>query len=167
MCYQDEFNTSCWVNENDLAQARNMMVEREEEISAKLVKMQEIQNELARLGMGIKRHSTEWKAIECSAAIRTYALEHLLASRSVRRNGNWNTGLVEKLEDACLPLLECIECDWNRNRFADDPNKNGIFQPKQHLLYRFRQMHAFHREILEKSHRNGNEMNEGREGGRG
>jgi len=42
-----------------------------------------------------------------------------------------------------------IERDWDRNRFADDPGKEGRFLRIQHLLYQFKQMREFHQELLE------------------
>jgi len=148
--HTNEFVASCWSNKEDLEQAQKMAPEQEQEIQEKLEKLGEIREELSRIGTNVQDHSVEWKAIETSAAVLTYSMEHLLASRKVRIEDEWNTALVRDLDESCIEVLKRIEADWDRNRYTDDPNKDDIYESRQNLLHSFTQMHEFHRRILEK-----------------
>ena len=81
--------------------------------------------------------------------MRCYIIQHLLASNKVKTDQGWNIELIKKLDESCLLTLEWIENNWDRNRYPDGPNKNGIYVPTDHILYRFKQMHEFHEVLLE------------------
>ena len=56
---------------------------------------------------------------------------------------------LQRLDKTSLEAIRWIEADWNRNRYTDDPNKEGIYLPNENLLHRFKEMHTFHRAIME------------------
>lgn len=143
-----DFYPSCWMDEESLEQARERAPQRREDVSGYLERLERIQKTLAGLASSVKANHVAWRVIERSVAVRAYTMRHLLAAPEVRQNGHWNKEIVKALDDACLECLAWIEEDWDRNRFADDPNKDGAFMSTQNLLYRFRQMHAFHQKIL-------------------
>jgi hypothetical protein len=148
-CY--EFNTSCWIDENSLDKARKLATERREEISKYVAQLEKIEQDLARIGKSIRRNSKDWIALERSVKILHYTMEHLLASLHVKNGSDTNMKLVEELDKGCIQAISWIEEDWNRNRYPDDPNKNGLYLTDQHLLFRFKQMHILHESMLRKS----------------
>jgi hypothetical protein len=75
-------------------------------------------------------------------------MEHLLASCDVYTDGKWDKERVRALDQFCVQAINWIETDWDRNRFADDLGKDGMFYPEQHLLYRLKMAHRFHQKIL-------------------
>lgn len=146
--HRTEFNTSCWMDDESLSQACKLADERTTEVKSNLEKIQAIRAELARIGATICKNREEWDALEQSAAILAYTQEHLLASSKVQENGKWNRTVVEELQKGCERAIQWIEKDWDRNRYPDDPNKNGIYLANQHLLFRFKEMHEYHQRIL-------------------
>ena len=144
-----EFRISCWADEESVLAAQ-------EEASGKmgaearghLKDLQRIRKELAVVGKGVRRNRDAWDAIEKSAAIRAYVMEHLLACTNVRRDGEWNEHLLRDLDHGCLEALHWIEADWDRNRFAGDPYKEDLNETNQHLLHRFHAMHEFHQRMI-------------------
>ncbi|UCG15967.1 MAG: beta-N-acetylhexosaminidase [Phycisphaerales bacterium] len=143
-----DFYPSCWMDEESLEQACERVPQRREAVRGYLERLERIQKALAGLAGSVKANHLPWQVIERSVAVRAYTMRHLLAAPEVRKDGQWNKGLIKSLDDACKECLAWIEEDWDRNRFADDPNKDGAFMTTQHLLYRFRQMHAFHQKVL-------------------
>lgn len=143
-----DFYPSCWMDEDSLAQACEQVEHRRGDVRGYTERLERIQKALAGLAGSVKANAVAWQAIEHSAAIRAYTMRHLLAAPQVRQDGQWNKDVVKALDDACVECLAWVEADWDRNRFADDPNKDGAFLNTQHLLYRFRQMHSFHQRIL-------------------
>jgi hypothetical protein len=146
--HRQDFNTGCWIDEESLRQAATLATSREKEIRANVENLRTVRNELKRIGAGIAKNRHAWDAIERSAALLSYTMEHLLASRSVRADGKWNKKAIERLDQSCAEAITWVEEDWDRNRFPNDPNKDGIYLPDQHLLFCFKQMHKFHQEIL-------------------
>ena len=114
-----------------------------------MARLAEIETGMNKIGKGIEKNAVEWQAIEQSIALLKYTLEHLIASAKVKQGSFWNKDLVMKLDEACIEAITWIEEDWDRNRYPDDPNKNGVYLKNQHLLFRFKQMHDYHIQILE------------------
>lgn len=146
--HRTEFNTSCWIDEKSLKDAQTLASSRREEIKENLRKLDAIKGELKRLRSGVKTNHEAWNAIERSASILEYTMKHLLASENVRKNDQWNKDLIRNLDRDCDQCIKWIEEDWDRNRYSDDPNKNGLYLPEQHLFFRFKQMHEYHDKIL-------------------
>jgi hypothetical protein len=144
----DDFNSACWVDEPGCTAAQAVADRRAEEIRGTLERLRGIQETLGKVGAGVRREHVAWAAIERSAALRAYTMRHLLASREACPEGRWNLDVVRSLDDGCVEAIGWIEADWDRNAFADDPNKDGAYQADQNVLHRFRQMHAFHQRIL-------------------
>ena len=143
-----EFNTSCWIDEKSLLEAREMAESKGNEVNATLKKLQEIRDKLTKIGRGVRKNQSAWNTIERSVVILSYTLEHLLTAKNVRISDKWNDSLIREIDRTCLQAIQWIEEDWDRNRYPDDPNKKGIYLPEQHLLHRFNQMHNYHQQIL-------------------
>ena len=143
-----DFNTSCYIDEETFTEALELAKKREQEIRKNLGLLENINKDLKKMASGIQKNREAWDAIERSAKILRYVLEHVIASRSLKKNGEWNRELIRELDQKCVEAIGWIEEDWDRNRFPEDPNKNGIYVANQHLLYRFKQMHEFHEGIL-------------------
>jgi len=97
-------------------------------------RLQLLQKELSIIGGTVTSHSTEWNVIEQTTEMRRYILQHLLASNEIETDRGYDTGLLRQLDESGLEIRDWIEKDWDRNRYADDPNKNGIYVPSDHLL---------------------------------
>lgn len=145
-----DFNISCWDDEDSLNKARKMAEERRTEIEQYIQRLDKSLTQLERIGNSVKKNSESWETFIRSIKILRYTMKHLLASLNVKNNGKWNRELIEDLDKECLQAIKWIEEDWDRNRYPDDPNKNGLYLQIQHLLYRFKQMHGYHQEILSK-----------------
>ncbi len=89
-----------------------------------------------------------WDAMVQSTSVYAYVFDHFLAAPDVSRDGQWDRARLAELHKGCVEALTWIEANWDRNRFADDPDKDGRNMPNQNLLYRFRQMHRFHEQML-------------------
>jgi len=146
--HRSEFLTSCWVDEASLADAKKLLAERGEEIRADRARVRAVLSTLTRLGREVRRNREAWNTLQRSAAVLDYTLEHLQAAPEVQTDKGWNLDRIRALDEGCRRALGWIEEDWDRNRYADDPNKDGRFQPIQHLFHRFSQMHAFHTSLL-------------------
>ena len=146
---QEFFVPGCWKDEETLEKARNLLADKSQYIFNNIDNLKIIKRELIKIGTSVKFHQREWKALEVSAEIQLFVLEHLAASADIKINNSWNTDLLNKIDSKCKFILDEIERDWDRNRFSDDPNKNGLYQPHEHLLYNFSQMHQFHQKILD------------------
>jgi len=144
----DLFFTGSWSDYEGLKEAEMLASEKSEALDDILERLQEIQKEQSAFGNSVTRHSLEWNVIEQTTAMRSYIVTHLLASNTVITGQGINYELLKQLDESCLIILNWIERDWDRNRYADDPNKNGIYVPTDHLLYRFKLMHEFHQALL-------------------
>jgi len=147
----DEFYPACWIDEQSLNEACRLVALRAEDIRALLARLTSVEAELRKLTAGVRRNEVAWMTIIRSVATRAYTMRHLLAAPEVRSGDRWNVALVRELDAGCVQALGWIEEDWDRNRWPDDPNKDGAYMNVQNLLYRFRQMHAFHQHILAES----------------
>jgi hypothetical protein len=146
------FRMSCWFDEPTLFEARCEAAGAAGDIArAYLIELERVRGALGDLGRGVTRNRVAWDAIEQSAAVLAFTLEHFLASASVHHEGRLNDDLIRAIEADCVKAIEWIEADWNRNRFADDPDKADPSGTDQHLLHRFRQMHAYHVRLLKDS----------------
>jgi hypothetical protein len=146
------FTTSCWVDDERLADARQEASGAMATTALQyLSKLEDIRRTFERLRTHIKRNRVPWDALEHSAGILAYSLQHFLASAELRRGGRLNAEVLRKLDTGCVQAIEWIEADWDRNRFADDPYKADLNRTGQHLLHRFRQMHAFHERLLKEA----------------
>jgi hypothetical protein len=146
--HRNEFNTSCWIDEETLAAAQKMAQEKENEAKDNIKKIEQIQKDLAALEKTISKNQGDWKTIERSAETLKYTMHHLLAAPDVKNDKGWNKDLIKELDRQCVQCIAWIEEDWDKNRYPDDPNKDGLYLTNQHLLYRFKQMHQFHQKIL-------------------
>ncbi len=146
--HRDNFNISCWSNDQSRIQAIELYQQHTEEVDHYIDTLKNIIASLAALETGITKHGREWLAIERSAQILKITLEHLQAAPAVKENQSWNKKLIRKIDQDCIRAIEWIENDWARNRYADDPNQQGLYLTNQHLLYRFKQMHRFHQQLL-------------------
>jgi len=144
----EDFYRSCWIDESTLEAARSATEQQGEQARDLLRRVREIETELSKLRPGVRRNAEAWTAIERSAAIRAYTMEHFLAAPRVRTDQGWNRDMLRGLDESCVQAIRWIEEDWDRNRFADDPNKDGAYRTTEHLLWRFKQMHNFHERLL-------------------
>lgn len=144
--HRPDIYTACWIDDESLEAARVVAVTREESLREKIATLSEIREELERIGESVTAHQTEWRTIGHGAAILQFTMEHLLAAPRL----DTEEGLLAELNKRCVELIDVIEADWDRNRHADDPGKEGRFLQNQHLLFRFRQMDDYHKELLAK-----------------
>ncbi len=147
--HAQEINRACWRSEETLAEAREWIGEHESEVRADLVKVQSALEDFKQLRPFIKKHQTEWQTFERSLAVMAFTMKHKLAALDIRKDGRWDTKKLKQLQQECRQAIEWVEADWDRNRYPDDPNKDGVFLPHHNLLCRLRQVQAFHEEILE------------------
>jgi len=145
--HRDEFNISCWIDDQSRIKAVDLYQQRAGEVNDYIDTLKNIISSLAALETGITKHCREWLAIVRSAQILKITLEHLQAAQAVKEKQDWHIELIRKIDQDCMRAIEWIENDWDRNRYANDPNQQGLYLTNQHLLYRFKQMHRFHRKI--------------------
>ena len=144
-------HTCWWADDASLADARALVAGKGAEFREQLARAEEVRQDIESLGKTVHRNREAWLAIVQSAGIVAYTLDHLLAAPGVTAPLDAEgRATVERLDRGCVEAAAWIEADWDRNRYPDDPNKNGIHLPGQHLLWRFRQMHAFHGELLDR-----------------
>lgn len=146
----DTFFTGAWSDFESLNNAKLLASEKTEELHATVNRLQKRQKELSIIGDSVKKHSIEWDVIQQTTAMRIYIVQHLLASNQIETEHGWNFELIKKLDESCLQSIKWIEDNWDRNRYSDDPNKNGIYVPTDHILFRFKKMHEFHQELVGK-----------------
>ncbi|MCC5874958.1 MAG: family 20 glycosylhydrolase, partial [Candidatus Sumerlaeia bacterium] len=145
--HRPDIYTASWIDSETLEAARTAAKTREAELREMITELEEIRAELDRIGESVTANHTEWKALGHGAAILQYTMEHLLAAPHI----DTDAALLADLNARCVRLIEVIEADWDRNRYADDPGKEGRFLQNQHLLFRFRQMDVYHKELLAKA----------------
>ena len=145
---RDRIYSSWWVDEQSLEKSQKTALKLSQEVRSNLEKLCKIRQKLAETGTSVKRNRIAWNVIEQSAAILSYTMEHLLASCDVYTDGKWDKERIRALDQFCVQAITWIETDWDRNRFADDLGKDGMFYPEQHLLYRLKMTHRFHQKIL-------------------
>jgi hypothetical protein len=144
----DRFNTSCWMDEATLAEAQAKAGAWADEARAYRARLEPIREALAAMRSGVRQNMEAWDAMVQSTSVYAYVFDHFLAAPDVRRDGQWDRARLAELDKGCVEALTWIEANWDRNRFADDPDKDGRNMPNQNLLYRFRQMHRFHEQML-------------------
>lgn len=148
--HRSEFMTACWTDEKSFDAAKAMAEARGAEIEAMIAEIAECRGLLQKVSVGTDAaRRSDIAALEDSAQIVQASMDHLLAARTLRTAGGWDRDKLAKLDARCAAIIAIVERDWDRNRYADDPNKDGIHVANQHLLLRFKQMHAFHRSILD------------------
>ncbi len=143
--HRSEFNTSCWVDAESLSAARVMAEKNRAEVKSNIERLESILDDLKEMEKTVSKNQWEWLSLIRSTELLKYSMEHLLASEGDLKDAR----LVKELDRRCLEYLGWIEADWDKNRFSDDPGKEGRFLRIQHLYYRFRQMHEFHQQLLE------------------
>jgi hypothetical protein len=144
-----QVRTSCWFDEKSLAAARKEAAGPAGDHARRhLADLRRTRDALARLRGTIRCNRVAWDAIEQSAAILACVLEHFLAATDLVPDGQRNKDRIRKLDECCVQAIRWLEADWDRNRFADDPYKADLNRTDQHLLDRFRRMHAFHEQFL-------------------
>jgi hypothetical protein len=148
--HRKEFNTGCWMDDKSLEEARKMALSQGSEIRESLIKLENIKKDFSKIRKGIEKNREAWNAIERSAAILSYTMKHLLEAPDVQNQGDKTRQMIQELDRECVEAIRWIEEDWDRNRYSDDPNKNGLYLPEQHLLYRFKEMHKYHKRLLGK-----------------
>jgi len=146
--HRDEFNIGCWMDEKSLEKAKELLANRKKEFEQNIMTLTEVEEKLQMLSACISKNFASWQAIERSANLLKYSINHLLAAENVQTDGKWNNYLIEEMDKDVKVAIQWIKEDWDKNRYPDDPNKNGLFLDKQHLLFRFKQMHEFHQKIL-------------------
>lgn len=137
-----------WIDKKSLEEARKFALKKGKLVRSNLEKLSNIRRQLTEIGTSVSENHLAWEVMEQSTAILSYTMEHLLASKDIYSGGKWNKELVRQLDKSCLQAVAWIEKDWDRNRFADDLGKDGIYYPEQHLLYRLKMTHRFHQKIL-------------------
>ncbi len=147
--HRSEFYTACWADEKSFEEARKLAADKREKIRADQEALKGILVDLAVAGEEAKQDRATWNTMQQSAAALGYLLQLLQAAATIQTEKGWDYGALRALDAKCVGVIGWIEKDWDRNRYADDPNKNGIHKPGEHLLWRFRQMHAYHQKILE------------------
>ncbi len=140
--HRREFYKACWDDKESVEEARTFLKENRADIQKKRIGIFNAIMLLKKIDPSIKEHQTEWNCINDSAEVLLYTFDHLLAVEDLRMEG------VSKLDKECVEFIRIIEADWDRNRFKEDPGKDGRFLTNQHLLYQFKQMHLFHQELL-------------------
>ncbi len=140
----DTFFAGTWNDNASLENARRMATEKSGEFNNTIKHLDKLQKEFSTLGHSITRHIIEFNVIEQTIALRSFVLQHILASNYVKTDPD----RLKELDQECQIAFQWIEQDWDRNRYPDDPNKNGMFVPTDHILYRFRRMHEFHQVLL-------------------
>jgi hypothetical protein len=142
-----QFNAACWIDDKSLSSAQTLLREHHDQLRQKQEKTAECLQKLETMREKVTTNTIAFDAIVHSAEILQYSLEHLFAAEKI--HSGHGKDLLPHLVAGCEKNTEYIEADWDRNRYADDPNKNGIYLPAQHLLARFRQMKQFHEQLLQ------------------
>lgn len=141
----DEFNLCAFADDESLAKSRAAPAERVAQLVQKRELLRPLLREMEGLGGTVTRNDGDWHTLERSARIVAYLLRRFEAAAG---NTLEQRRTLARLDRECVRIIGWIEEDWDRNRYADDPNKDGIHLPAQHLLQRFKQMHAYHK-VLE------------------
>jgi hypothetical protein len=127
------FETACFVDDDGLTQARALARRMGGAVVGKRATLQQVRNQMFDLKSQVTRNPEDWAAIEHSADIVQFALDRLQAFTSdPPANTDWKSRAKQ--------ILAGIEADWNRNRYAGDPNLQGTYVPGQNVAWRFRQL---------------------------
>lgn len=137
------FRTSCWFDDESLADAKGKVAEIEADATRQLAELRSAAEILASIRPTVTDHKIAWDAYEHSVAILAFTIEHFLAAGTIGRDPRHDRKILREMDKTCAKALGWIEADWDRNRFADDPGKADLHNTGQHLLHRFRQMHAY------------------------
>jgi N-acetyl-beta-hexosaminidase len=136
--YRPDFYAAMWIDDDSRAAAVEIAAKRQKELEEKLATLERIGAELRRIGTTVKRNDMDWKALEEAVAITAFSMRLLQAAPTITEDPALLAGLAME----CVRLSAMIEADWDKNRFADDPGKDGRFLANQHLLHRFRLVKA-------------------------
>ena len=147
MWHLKEFMTACWTSEDEIGAAQKLLKARREDVAEYRVRLKKTDTVLSLLAQRAVREREAAETMRRSALVLDVVLEHLEAAEDVGKAGAWNRERVAALDARCAEAIRWIEEDWDRNRYADDPNKDGIHVVNQHLLHRFRQMRRFHESL--------------------
>jgi|GEM_PF-3072864 len=143
--HRDEFFLCAWSDDVGLKKAREASLGTRAALAEKRASLAEIRRSLSELGGGVSWNRTEWRCIERTAGIFDYLLRHFEAASDADFP---SSGTLAELDRGCVAIIGWIEEDWQRNRYADDPNLAGIYLPHHHLLHQFRLMNRFHEVLL-------------------
>lgn len=143
-----DFYTACWMDEDSLREAKEKAEKDAPVIKSDRDKLEEISKELKSLDFSIMKNKEAWETMKRSVDVHIYTLDHLLAAPEIVPGNQKSEEIVRSLDERCIEAIGWIEEDWDRNRCPEDPNKDGLYLDNQHLLYRFRKMHDFHRNLL-------------------
>lgn len=145
--HMQDFQASAWDDDTSLEKARKIASERGSEIRLNLAKLKAAQNELELLGESVQQNKEQWVCFERSVALMQLSMERLLAAERVKQDGKWNQELLDSFSLRCDEAVQWIEEDWDKNRFADDPNKEGLYLNSHHILFQFKKMQYFSSDI--------------------
>jgi hypothetical protein len=140
----DEVQLAAWADEEGLGKARKAEPAVRAQNARRRSALLEVRKELDAMERGVRREREAYRTIGRSADIVRYLLERLEAASDPQVT---SPAVMRKLDVRCVEIIGWIEEDWNRNRFAGDPNMDGLYLPGQHLLNHFRQMHRFHQAL--------------------
>ncbi len=145
---RNDFNPGWWIDEKSLDEAATLARENEAGIRTKQKQVREVLRDLQRLGKEVKLNREAWDTILHSVALLDLTMEHALAAGEIRTEKGLNRKRLAELDADTRQAIQWIEADWDRNRYPDDPNKDGIHMAYQHILYRLKQAHEFHQKLL-------------------
>ena len=143
-----DFYTACWINEKSLKDAVGKVEKDGEKIRDLRKELKKIREELDALDTSVGKNRNIWETMKYSVNIHDYTLEHLLAAPVIASDDNAAEEMIRDLNEKCEECIYMIEKDWDRNRYPNDPNKDGLYLDNQHLLHRFRRMRQFHKNMM-------------------
>ena len=140
-----EWHTCAWADDESLCNATENVARSKVDDAARCAKLDSICIALRSMTKDVKREHSAFLALIHSAEMIRYALDHFHAAAKAE---TLDSSVVEKLDQRCIEIIGWIEDDWAKNRFSDDPNREGIHLPNQHLLHIFKRMHNYHQKLL-------------------
>ncbi len=140
-----ELHLCAWADDDGLDKAAGNAASRAADDTVCCAKLDNVCNALEAMTTDVKREHDAFFALLHSAEIIRYALRHLQDAEKAKASDD---SAVQKLDLCCIKIIGWIEDDWEKNRFSDDPNREGIHLPNQHLLHIFKQMHRYHQLLL-------------------
>ncbi|MBN2447207.1 MAG: beta-N-acetylhexosaminidase [Phycisphaerae bacterium] len=143
------FNLACWASDEELARAKQTLADgAARQCVERSLGLGNTLDRLKHLREHVTKHQVEWDAIQWSLATLMYTQLHFIVSDRMGQDDASDRMWLGMLDVWCTEILDRIEADWDRNRFADDPGKDDITHLNQHLLDRFRRMHEYHQRKL-------------------
>ena len=140
-----EWHVCAWADDDGLRNAVEKSVARKGDDMVRCEELDAICTALQSMMKDVKREHDAFVALMHSAQMIKYALQHFHAASEVKAA---DTSAVVELDRRCIEIIRWIEADWAKNRFPDDPNREGIHLPNQHLLHIFKRMHRYHQKLL-------------------